>query len=188
MYTDLFGNLVSLGHNLIGNSRGGSGYAATDLLNVDPVLGPLQDNGGTTQTMALLAGSPALNAGDSDFLGTADQRGVVRSGGVNVGAYQASASTFVVTAPDTATAGTPFDATVKAVDTFGQTAVGYTGTVHFSSSDGQAVLPSDFAFTSGDAGLHTFSGGVTLKTAGNQTVTATDNSPRTPPPGKRSAR
>jgi hypothetical protein len=171
---DLYGSLSSSGHNLIGNSRGGSGYAATDLLNVDPVLGPLQDNGGPTQTMALLAGSPALNAGDSSQLGVADQRGVVRRGGVNIGAYQASASTFVLTAPDTATAGTPFDATVKAVDTFGQTAVGYTGTVLFSSSDGQAVLPSDFAFTSGDAGMHTFSGGVTLKTAGNQTVTATD--------------
>ena len=58
----------------------------------------------------------------------ADQRGVVRSGGVNIGAYQASASAFVFTAPATATAGVPFDLVVTVVDAFGQTAVGYTGT------------------------------------------------------------
>jgi hypothetical protein len=140
----------------------------------NPLLGPLQDNGGPTKTMALLAGSPALNAGDSAQLGVADQRGVVRSGGVNIGAYQASASAFVVTAPATATAGTAFNVTVKAVDTFGQTALGYTGTVHFGSTDGQAVLPGNYAFTGGDAGQHTFTSGVTLETAGSQTVTATD--------------
>jgi hypothetical protein len=144
------------------------------LLDVDPLLGPLQDNGGPTKTHALLPGSPALNAGDPGQLGVADQRGVVRSGGVNIGAYQASASTFVFTAPAAATAGTPFDVTAKAVDPFGQTALGYRGTAHFSSSDGQAVLPGDYAFTSADAGQHTFTSGVTLKTAGNKTVTATD--------------
>jgi hypothetical protein len=171
---DLFGNLGSLGHNLIGNTQSGSGFDPTDLLGVDPLLGPLQDNGGPTQTMALLAGSPALNAGDSTQLGVADQRGVVRSGGVNIGAYQASASAFVLTAQATATAGTPFDATVQAVDPFGQTALGYTGTVHFDSSDGQPILPGDYSFVVADNGAHTFPGGVTLKTAGNQTVTATD--------------
>jgi hypothetical protein len=124
--------------------------------------------------MALLAGSPALNVGDPAQLGVPDQRGVVRSGGVNIGASQASAIAFVLTVPGTVTAGTPFDLTVKAVDPFGQTALGYRGTAHFSSADGQAVLPSNYTFTSGDAGLHTFPSGVTLKTAGNQTVTATD--------------
>src|SRR5262249_35970956 len=142
------------GHNLIGNTQGGSGFDPTDLLNVDPLLGPLQVNGGQTQTQALLAGSPALNAGDPTQLGVADQRGVVRTGGVNIGAYQASASAFVLTAPATVTAGTPFDATVKAVDRFGQTALGYRGTVHLSSSDGQAALPGDYTFTTADAGVH----------------------------------
>jgi hypothetical protein len=63
---------------------------------------------------------------------------------------------------------------VKAVDVFGQTAVGYTGTVHFGGTDGQAALPGDYLFTLGDGGVHVFSNGVTLKTAGNQTVTASD--------------
>jgi hypothetical protein len=182
---DVYGALNSGGdYNLIGDGTGMTGLSdgvngnlvGSAAAPVDPLLGPLQDNGGPTQTHALLAGSPALNAGDPAQLGVADQRGVVRSGGVNIGAYQASASAFVLTAPDSVTVGAPFDLTVQAVDPFGQTAVGYTGTVHFNSSDGQAVLPSDYAFTSDDAGLHTFSGGVTLKTAGNQSVTATDTS------------
>jgi parallel beta-helix repeat protein len=174
--SDLFGSLSSSGYNLIGNSQGGSGYADTDLLNVDPLLGPLQNNGGPTQTMALLAGSPALNAGDAAFLGTADQRGVVRSGGVNIGAYQASATAFLLTTPVTVTAGTAFNLTVKAVDPFGQVARGYTGTVTFSSTDPNpvAVLPAAYPFTLGDAGQHPFPGGVTLLTAGSRAVTATD--------------
>src|SRR5207245_885844 len=54
----------------------------------------------------------------------------------------------------------------------GNTASGYTGTVHFSSSDAQAVLPANYTFTATDAGVHTFS--ATLKTPGAQSVTATD--------------
>jgi hypothetical protein len=171
---DLLGNLGSQGHNLIGNDSGASGFDASDLRNVNPRLGPLQEKGGPTKTMALLAGSPALDAGDPAQLGVADQRGVLRSGGVNIGAYQASATAFLVTAPALATAGTAFDLTVQAVDPFLQPAVGYTGTVHFGSSDGQAVLPGDYTLTVADAGTHTFTNGVTLKTAGRQTVTATD--------------
>jgi hypothetical protein len=116
---DLSGSLGSLGYNLIGNTQGGSGFDPTDLLNIDPLLGPLQDNGGPTQTMALLPGSPALNAGDPSQLGTPDQRGVVRAGGVNIGAYQASATAFLASAPDTVQSGVPFDVTVTAVDPFG---------------------------------------------------------------------
>jgi hypothetical protein len=62
---DLYGSLTSSGYNLLGNTQGGSGYAPTDLLNVDPLLGPLQDNGGPTLTMALQCGSPAIDAGDT---------------------------------------------------------------------------------------------------------------------------
>jgi hypothetical protein len=46
--------------------------------------------------------------------------------------------------------------------------------VHFTSSDAQAVLPANYTFTSTDAGKHTFANGVTLKTAGTQSITATD--------------
>jgi hypothetical protein len=178
---DLAGNLGSLGYNLIGNSQGGSGFDPSDLLDVDPLLGPLQDNGGPTQTMALLPGSPALTAGDPNQLGTADQRGVVRSGGVNIGAYQASATAFVLSAPEMAQSGVPFDVTVTAVDPFGQVAVGYTGSVTFSSSDTDpgVVLPADYPFTLADGGMHTFAAGVTLITPGDQTLTVSDTADST---------
>jgi hypothetical protein len=171
---DVMGVLNSQGYDLIGDGAGGSGFLGTDLIGtmaspIDPQLGMLQDNGGPTFTMALLPGSPALNAGDPVQLGQPDQRGVVRSGSVNIGAYQASASSFAVGAPAQANAGVPFDLTVMAVDVFDQEAIGYTGTVHFTSSDGQAVLPPDALPSNG-----TGSFSVTLNTAGMQTVTATD--------------
>jgi hypothetical protein len=182
---DVSGSLTSQGHNLIGDGTGGSGYDATDLVGtpenpIDPLLGPLQDNGGPTFAMALLPGSPALNAGDPTQLGIADQRGVVRSGGVNIGAYQASASAFLLSAPDTVPSGVPFDVTVSAVDIFGQVAVGYTGTVTFSTSDTDpgVVLPADYTFTAADGGVHTFTDTglreITLVTPGDQTLTVTD--------------
>jgi hypothetical protein len=113
---DFSGSIASLGYNLIGNSSGGSGYAATDLLDVNPLLGPLQDNGGPIQTIALLPGSPAINAGDPNQLGVADQRGVIRAGGVNIGTYQASASAVVFTVSAPVTAGDPFNITVTVQD------------------------------------------------------------------------
>jgi hypothetical protein len=173
---DVYGYLGSQGHNLIGNPQDFSGWVDTDLLHVDPLLGPLQNNGGPTSTMALLAGSPALNAGDPAQLGVADQRGVVRSGGVNIGAYQASASAFALTDLATVTAGMPFNMTVKAVDTFGQTALDYRGTATFSTTDTNpaVVRPANYTFLASDSGTHTFTGGVTLATAGSQTLTATD--------------
>jgi hypothetical protein len=72
---DLDGGLASQGYNLIGNSTGGSGFAASDLLNVNPQLGPLQNNGGPTQTMALVPGSLAVNGGDNTNAPVYDQRG-----------------------------------------------------------------------------------------------------------------
>jgi len=64
---------------------------------------------------------------------------------------------------------------VTAYDEFNNVATGYTGTIAFTSSDGQAVLPTTgLTFAEGDNGTKTFAGGVTLKTAGEQTVTATD--------------
>jgi DNA-binding beta-propeller fold protein YncE len=87
-----------------------------------------------------------------------------------------TAAYFTVAAPASASAGTPFDITVTALDPYGNTAVNYQGTVTFSTSDTDPgiVLPADYTFTAADAGVHTFSGAVTLITPGEQTVTATD--------------
>ena len=69
---DLFGTVVSLGNNLIEivNSEA-IGLIASDLINVNPHLGPLEFNGGPTPTMALLPGSPAINAGNGSTTATA---------------------------------------------------------------------------------------------------------------------
>ena len=75
----------------------------------------------------------------------------------------------------TATAGVAFIVTVEAHDDSHSPDSAYTGTVHFSSSDTNATLPSDYPFTVGDGGTHTFTNGVTLVTAGDQTITVTDN-------------
>jgi len=74
--------------------------------------------------------------------------------------------------PFSQTAGTPGGFTVTARDAFGNLAVGYLGTVAFSSSDPFAVLPANTTFTSQDAGTRSFS--ATLNTAGVQSLSATD--------------
>lgn len=73
----------SQGYNLFGENPGN--LAATDIVNADPVLGPLQDNGGPTKTRALLSGSPAIDAGNPATPGSGvpaceatDQRGETR--------------------------------------------------------------------------------------------------------------
>ncbi len=74
------------------------------------------------------------------------------------------------------TAGIAFNLTVSTFDQFGNLVPNYTGVVHFTTSDPSAsvVLPGNYAFTSADNGVHVFSAGGTLATAGSQNVTATD--------------
>ena len=90
---------VTATHSLIRSTMGTTftGSTATDIFGVDPHLGPLQNNGGPTMTMALLAGSLAIDAGDDSVTGgpyslTTDQRGpgFARKVGVHVdiGAFE----------------------------------------------------------------------------------------------------
>jgi hypothetical protein len=70
------GTITSQGFNL--ESANSCGFAqATDQHDSDPLLGPLQDNGGPTKTMAPAGGSPVINAGSAFGL-TTDQRGAPR--------------------------------------------------------------------------------------------------------------
>lgn len=94
---ELSGTIFSNGINLIGNTFGSSGWIASDLLNINPMLGPLADNGGGTMTHALLPGSPAINAGSNSTAIdpqtqmplTVDQRGFLRFYGiVDIGAVE----------------------------------------------------------------------------------------------------
>jgi hypothetical protein len=174
--------VVSEGYNLVGQTDGSSGWKGTDLQGtsahpLDPVLGPLQDNGGSTPTHALLLGSPALGSGDPANLMTLDQRGTVRFGFLgtptDIGAFEADPATqFRLVAPASVFAGQPFALTVVALDFYGNVASTYTGTVHFSSTDLFAQLPEDTAFSGDDAGTHSFT--VALLTPGPQDIKVVD--------------
>ncbi len=95
---DVMGDSTSQGHNLIGDGTGATGFGASDLVGtsdhpIDPLLGSLQDNGGLTPTMALLPGSPAIDAGDNAFPpGPYDQRGPgfprIVNGIIDIGAFE----------------------------------------------------------------------------------------------------
>lgn len=105
-YPDCHGSLISGGHNLIGFSNGctlsgGSGdLVGSWSIPVGAKLGSLRDNGGPTLTHALLAGSPAIDAGDPATCEAADQRGVSRPQGAvcDMGAFEGSESQVVVPA------------------------------------------------------------------------------------------
>jgi hypothetical protein len=62
--------------------------------------------------------------------------------------------------------------TVTARNALNAPPTSYTGTIHFTSSDSQAVLPGDYTFTAGDGGVQTFQ--ATLYTVGLQSITASD--------------
>ena len=94
---DAQGNFNSQGTNLIGNISGSSGWLGSDLLNRDPLLGPPQNNGGPTNTRALLPGSPAIDAATNTGCPITDQRAVARKDGdkngtvvCDIGAYERS--------------------------------------------------------------------------------------------------
>jgi hypothetical protein len=110
------------------------------------------------------AGSESLTATDTGSGMSGSQTGItVRAG---------AAAVLTVTAPANVTAGAAFSFTVQAQDAYGNTATGYRGTIHFTSSDTQAGLPANYTFTSTNGGIRTFN--ATLQTAGSQTITATD--------------
>jgi hypothetical protein len=79
------------GHNLIGKSVGCTGFsfsgAGTDLVRPEPKLGALGHNGGPTETIPLLRGSPAIGRAGSDAPGK-DQRGRRRDRRPDIGAFE----------------------------------------------------------------------------------------------------
>jgi hypothetical protein len=89
---DCRGTVASAGHNLLGDDTNCSFTAQpSDKLNKAAKLGPLHANGGPTQTMAVLTGSPALNAIPKAACAVAtDQRGVKRpqGSGCEIGAFE----------------------------------------------------------------------------------------------------
>jgi hypothetical protein len=88
--SDFVGTLTTLGNNLIGTAKGAHGLTSSDKIVTNPKLGPLQNNGGPTPTMDLLAGSPAIDNGTSTSAPAHDQRGLPRivGGAIDIGAFE----------------------------------------------------------------------------------------------------
>lgn len=88
------GAITDQGHNLDSSGTCFTPSSSNGDINGNPKLGPLQNNGGQTDTQALLDGSPAINAGENSACPATDQRGVSRpqpAGGVcDIGAYEAT--------------------------------------------------------------------------------------------------
>jgi hypothetical protein len=132
----------------------------------------------------------AMDAGSHDFLATLKTAGnqtitvtdvtnpttILPGTQPNIMVHAAAMSKLGVSGfPPFVTAGASHSVTVTAQDAFGNTITGYRGTVHFTSTDGAAMLPADYTFLSSDNGSHSFM--VTLNTSGSQSITATDTSP-----------
>jgi hypothetical protein len=101
---DVSGNVTSSDHDLIGDGTGsnlsngdsGGDTVGTSSNPINPLLGPLANYGGPTLTMALLPGSPAIDAGSSAYGGSTDQRGKPRVGATDIGAFESQGFSIAV--------------------------------------------------------------------------------------------
>ncbi|MBR1036819.1 hypothetical protein JQ593_08100 [Bradyrhizobium viridifuturi] len=153
--------LDSLNH-VVTNYTGTVHFTSSDGHAVLPADVTLTNGVGSFSETLDTAGSQTITATDTvDHTVTGTSNAEIVTPGV--------ATHFSVSLPANGTAGTPGSIIVTALDAFGNVATGYTGTVHFTSTDGIAVLPADTTLTNG---VGTFS--ETLDTAGSQTITATD--------------
>ena len=154
---DFFGPAAHTDRNLIGDSTDATGFssASGDLLGtaaapINPLLGPLQNNGGTTTTVALLPGSPALGAGDPSAAAaadlTTDQRGLPRAvaGEIDIGAFETqpelSSITTLGTTSNSVNLGQSVTLTATVSAPPGVNTVP-TGTVTFSDAVNGTVVP-----------------------------------------------
>jgi hypothetical protein len=96
------GTITSTGYNLSSDDGGGFLTGPGDQINTDPMLGPLQGNGGPTFTHALLPGSPAIDMGDPNFTPPPffDQRGSgfsrVVNGRIDIGSFEVQTQTVAI--------------------------------------------------------------------------------------------
>ncbi len=147
-------------NNLVTSYSGTVDFSSSDGSALLPANTTLTAGTGTFAATLNTDGAQTLSATDSQA------SSITGSAVVNVSGV---ATHFLVTAPAAATAGTPTTVTVTALDSSNNTAANYTGTVHFTSTDGAAALPANATLTNGTG---TFS--VTFKTAASQVITATD--------------
>lgn len=137
-------------------------FTSSDPQAVLPNDSPLTNGTGTFQLTLKTAGIQTATVSDLT-------KGLTPATLSSLSVNSGSATHFSVASPSAATISIPVNASVTAVDDFANVATSYSGTVHLTSSDPQAVLPVNSTLA---GGMGNFS--VTLKTLGSQTITATD--------------
>jgi uncharacterized repeat protein (TIGR01451 family) len=163
---------VNLKNSIVSGNTGGDVSGITDngnnVIGGNPLLAPLGNYGGPTQTMALLPGSPAINAGTSTGAPATDQRGISRVGAVDIGAFESRG--FTISATSGNAQSTPI------LTAFGAPLVATVG-----SAFSEPVAAGMVIFTAPGSGASaTFTGGVTTFNAtinggGQATATPTAN-------------
>ena len=156
--------------NIATGYRGTVQFSSSDPQAVLPVnyTFTAADQGVHTFSAALkTAGAQSLTATDT-------VTGNIAGSAAGIVVNPAAASHFSISAPTSVSAGAAFSLTVTARDPYGNVAIGYTGTVHFRSSNSNATLPLDTTFTASDGGVHTFVNRTTLRRRGTKTVSVTD--------------
>jgi hypothetical protein len=160
---DLYGNTVT-------GYTGSIAFTSSDPLAMLP--GPYTFTAADAGTHAF---SVTLKTAGTQSITVKDTLSTLVTGQQFITVKPATATTVRIAGTLSATVGTPQTYTVTAYDPFGNVATGYTGTVHFNSSDPTAGLPPDYTFTTADAGTHAFPKGVTFHQAsGNATLGAID--------------
>ena len=96
------GGSMTMQNTIVWGSIEGTGFGSPTYIYADPLLAPLGDYGGGTQTFALLPGSPAIDAGDDSACPATDQRGVARPQGAHcdIGAFESQGFTFTISGGD----------------------------------------------------------------------------------------
>ena len=159
---DVFGDFTSGGYNLVQDRGSSSGYVVLDKSDgLDPLLGALADNGGGLLTMALLPGSPAIEAGGPVGAAELDQRGAPNFGFKDIGAYerlQIDVLQFVSGGGQSATVDNNYASPleVQAIDRVGGALSGVNVALNLPSSDASGILDSAATQTTDVNGLASF--------------------------------
>ncbi|HEX4753630.1 MAG TPA: YCF48-related protein [Solirubrobacterales bacterium] len=149
---DQFGNVAT-------SYTGTLHFTSTDPSATLPADSTLTAGEGVFPATMRTAGSQTISVGD----------GVLSATSPTIPVAPGPTTEVAVSAPPTATAGTPFDFEVDSFDAFGNPTPGYTGTLHFTSTDPGATLPADSTLAGGNGQFQ-----ATLGSGGVQTISATD--------------
>ena len=156
--------------NVAPSYRGTISFTSTDRQAVLPASYTFTNVNQGVHTFA----ATLKTAGTQSITATDTSTGSITGSESGITITPAAASQFIMNAPSSLVSGAKFSMMLEVEDAYGNVVTGYTGTVHFTSSDSTATLPANFTFTAADDGVYTFTNAFILKTKSTQTITATD--------------